>query len=446
MRGPQGRRLVGPRGLRPPVLNKQTTRQHWDAATGPTRTFHEMYDKDSPHQRGMALGYLTRKKWYKYATTPMGEALLGVSCRGWSSSGIRKQDRVRTLLEHSFGLFVECSKKCSWWPGDVDRVADRRDLVPGSFCLYVGFVNALLNAKFRGRYEQILSEAQRGEDVEEAEEEAAAAAAADAARPRVSNVVEMDELPFEFAPAPAPAPAPAADLQPLSDTEDTDDDPMPTGGPSAAPPAPPAPPAPATAPAPKPVTTLGPRPNIPIPQPQFVGYRRRGTLLGAKRSPAPAPAPATPVPQPQPQPRVQPPPAPAAPRGANLTRYEKRVPDMKAKFDAAPVVANLMLFEFVRCKAEASAKRLVYNAGNRAFTAQYEKFSFVSKWRDTIKPGSTQWDAYVELKGSFQQRLRAMDRGRNRTVLRSEADINRFFAQHQDLNYTVTDTNTRRVA
>jgi hypothetical protein len=374
------------RGLRPPTLDKRRARAIWDAASGPTNTFHLQYDKENPQLRGLALGYMERKKWYKYACTPAGRVLLGVDCSGHSSAGGRKQDRVRKLLEHLFALFVECSCACSWWHGDVSRVAERRDLARGSFCLYTGFVNALLNVDYRQKYYAILLEAQRDEDEEN-----------EARRPP-----PMDEPPtkkLKTAPAPAAAPAPAVgqkrpieDLEPLSpsDTDDTDDDPTPTGGPSAAP------------------------EPMPVPAP----------------APAPAPAPIWSS-------------KAKAPRAPNPTLYEKRVPAMEAQFRQAPDVLHLMLLEFVRCKAEASAKRLVYNAGNRAFTAEYENFSFVSKRRNTIHLGSTEWDAYVELRGSFKQRLSAMERGRNRAVLRSEADIKRFFKTHPDLNYPASETNTR---
>lgn len=316
------------RGLRPPTLDKRRARAIWDAASGPTNTFHLQYDKENPQLRGLALGYMERKKWYKYACTPAGRVLLGVDCSGHSSAGGRKQDRVRKLLEHLFALFVECSCACSWWHGDVSRVAERRDLARGSFCLYTGFVNALLNVDYRQKYYAILLEAQRDEDEEN-----------EARRPP-----PMDEPPTKKL---------------------------------------------KTAPAP---------------------------IWSSKAK---------------------------APRAPNPTLYEKRVPAMEAQFRQAPDVLHLMLLEFVRCKAEASAKRLVYNAGNRAFTAEYENFSFVSKRRNTIHLGSTEWDAYVELRGSFKQRLSAMERGRNRAVLRSEADIKRFFKTHPDLNYPASETNTR---
>ena len=140
MRGPaQRRHRVGLRGLRPPVLDKQTTRLHWDAITGPTRTFHEMYDKDNPHQRGMALGYLTRKKWYKYDTTPMGEALLGFS--GEVDRIYHDTPAALTLLEVGPARHLRLLKM--GWPDAVTwniggaKAGSLKDLAPGEWEKYV---------------------------------------------------------------------------------------------------------------------------------------------------------------------------------------------------------------------------------------------------------------------------------------------------------------------
>jgi hypothetical protein len=187
------------------------------------------------------------------------------------------------------------------------------------------------------------------------------------------------------------------DLAPMTD----EDEPMPTGGPPAES---------APAPAPKPVQW---KPTeLLAPGAQTNTQKRTRKDSGAAQS-RPGKTPKT-------------------------SHYEKRVPAAEEAFNAEPSMKTLMMLEFIRCKAKASAGKLVYHVNNRAVTAQTCNFSVVSKYRDTIKAGSTQWDAYVEVKGEYLKRLQQLERGRNRAVLRSEADINRFFTNYPDLDKPVS--------
>ena len=139
-----------------PKINDERARDEWDRAAGDTRSFHWMYDRhnydhDDPSlgERGRALGYLSQRKWYKYSGTPEGERLLGMNLKDCNSGASDRQDRFRTLMSHTFTLFVELSQSSEIVVGDHKRCAIAHGLEEQSFTTYSGFMKGLKSERFR---------------------------------------------------------------------------------------------------------------------------------------------------------------------------------------------------------------------------------------------------------------------------------------------------------
>lgn len=152
-------------------------RPFWNAATRygtleATTTFHEQYDKrdyrysygrcgDFVHQdgqRGLALGYLTKVRFARFLTTPLGTELTGVdlTCPGRSAA---QAARVVAVADEFFDLLVRYSHSHPYRDGDYGNVMRSRALPRNSFCIFTGFAEALsspeletLRATWRARY------------------------------------------------------------------------------------------------------------------------------------------------------------------------------------------------------------------------------------------------------------------------------------------------------
>ena len=132
------------------MIGDDRAREEWDRAAGTTRSFHEVFNRHdfdsddfSVGERGLALGYLSQRKWYKYAGTPEGERLLGMNLKDCNSGAGERQDRFRTLMSHSFTFFVELSQSREIVIGDHRRCAIAFALLRRCWCVGLCFLPLL---------------------------------------------------------------------------------------------------------------------------------------------------------------------------------------------------------------------------------------------------------------------------------------------------------------
>jgi len=235
-------------------------RPFWEKATGhgtenATTSFHLQYNKRDIHRvrgrndrytgdRAMSIGYMKGGvKMMKFLTSDEGRSLVGVDCSKPGSGGQARQDRIRSVGDEFLALAAYYSKKREYERGDVEAVAEARDMDPSTFATFVGFSYAIVSPEFKalktkwynderaeleGSQPQVapVSQATPLAVVVGVEVPAAAAPAAAPERPlRNPSVVDMDssegdeddEEEEELPAAPPPPPAPPLPLPPYND-------------------------------------------------------------------------------------------------------------------------------------------------------------------------------------------------------------------------------------
>ena len=140
-------------------------RSYWRAVTGfgtPTATtlFHEYNTRDIHRvdgqndrytgERAMWLGYMTGGvKLMRFLKSPEGCALVGVDCSKPGSGGQARQDRIRRVADDFLSLAAYYSKKREYEQGDVEAVAEARNLNPDKLATFVGFAYTIVSPEFK---------------------------------------------------------------------------------------------------------------------------------------------------------------------------------------------------------------------------------------------------------------------------------------------------------
>jgi hypothetical protein len=227
-------------------------RPFWEKATGygtenATTSFHLQYNKRDINrvrgkndrytgERAMSIGYMKGGvKMMKFLTSDEGRSLVGVDCSKPGSGGQARQDRIRSVGDEFLALAAYYSKKREYERGDIEAVAEARDMDPSTFATFVGFSYAIVSPEFRALKSKWYNE-------EQAELTGQQPQVAPVSQATPLAVVVGVEVPPSAAPAAAPERPPrdprVVDMDSSEDEEEEDEE-LP-----AAPPPPPAPPLP----------------------------------------------------------------------------------------------------------------------------------------------------------------------------------------------------------
>ena len=230
-------------------------RPFWEKATGhgtpnATTSFHLQYNKRDIHrvrgrndrytgERAMSIGYMKGGvKMMKFLTSDEGRSLVGVDCSKPGSGGQARQDRIRSVGDEFLALAAYYSKKREYERGDIEAVAEARDMDPSTFATFVGFSYAIVSPEFRALKAKWYND-------EHAELAGPQPQVAPVSQATPLAVVVGVEVPSTAAPAAAPERPPRdpsvvdVDSSEHEEEEDEYDEELP-----AAPPPPPAPPLP----------------------------------------------------------------------------------------------------------------------------------------------------------------------------------------------------------
>jgi len=225
-------------------------RPFWEKATGhgtenATTSFHLQYNKRDIHrvrgrndrytgERAMSIGYMKGGvKMMKFLTSDEGRSLVGVDCSKPGSGGQARQDRIRSVGDEFLALAAYYSKKREYERGDVEAVAEARDMDPSTFATFVGFSYAIVSPEFKALKTKWYND-------ERAELTGPQPQVAPVSQATPLAVVVGVEVPAAAAPTAAPErplrkPS-VVDMDSSEDEEEEDDDELP-----AAPPPPPPP-------------------------------------------------------------------------------------------------------------------------------------------------------------------------------------------------------------
>jgi len=229
-------------------------RPYWNMATGlgtpnATTSFHNDYDKRDIHRvrgrndrytgaRAMSIGYMKGGvKMMKFLTSDEGRSLVGVDCSKPGSGGQARQDRIRSVGDDFLALAAYYSKRREYERGDIEAVAEARDLEPDKFATFVGFSHAIVSPEFHALRHKWLADEQA-----ELVGPQPQVAPVSQATP-LAVVVGVEVPPAAAAPAPAATPEhPPRDprVVDMDNSEDEEEEELP----AAPPPPPPAPPPP----------------------------------------------------------------------------------------------------------------------------------------------------------------------------------------------------------
>lgn len=410
------------------MVGMQLARQYWDQATelgspNATTTFHTLYNKHDMDERPFALGYLTMRKFLRFVQSDLGQGVTGVDCTKPSRNSAR-QDRVRRTVNEFFELCVKYSKRKERMAGDYANVGQVRSMPDNSYCLFIGFVHALLSPELP----DMIARWQR----EEAKELADTQVETQAAAPIAAPAGATGPIPHPI-PPPATGETQAAPSPPTPDIELPAASATPTDAPSAAfatAPTPEPEPEPEATPAPAPEATPAPMqvscPASPKPLPAQTVASASAPLPNVVGKHARAPSPVRDDDDATAAPAF--PPSKRAKTGAKTGG--KRVPDVHASTFTTEWAQNslgkLVLRDFNASKA--NAKSISFGPTSAYTFNERGDYKIVLKKRREGRSGASgATDAYVYLSGE-SKRIAGISQ------LRSVPEVTRHFNQHPALN------------
>jgi len=110
---------------------------------------------DRPNERPWALGFLKRPGFVRWCQSEQGIQVLGVDISRAGAGSAEREGEIRRFISDLFALCVHYSKTCIVFGSnqkvgeDYKSVAQARNFVDGTFCLYQGFAHALYSPEYR---------------------------------------------------------------------------------------------------------------------------------------------------------------------------------------------------------------------------------------------------------------------------------------------------------